>query len=428
MSDTEFNIDTSKLTPANQNPWYILMTLYGEQEGDEIDWELHEKNRQAWNAWSCQHKTKKERDELSNVAIIPSFELEYNCETEKRISALFYENYTKRNNSKLSIEAPDSREPVKFNNTYFHRNLILERFVFSSAFIFQENLILSRSNLVSCCFSEYADFSGSIFLNQSEIQRSKFFDDAIFYKCRFSNISFHGCKFENKSEFMDAIFTDKADFAYTNFLGEAIFFSAVFGIETVFSHSNFYSRADFGFSQFGSPSKKNSIRFQECHFFAPTSFNNTAFILSYPIFSSALLHEYTYFSAFSQLWPNINIRTQPPHLSRDSCAVIRHILTKQGRPEDAHFFFRREMSYARQVGPIWQRSPYILYGWLSDFGYSILRPTVCLSLLWIIGFALIASGLEATQQYLRPLATAAALSFSNVTAQVVGFRPSEDWA
>ncbi|WP_106743637.1 hypothetical protein [Yoonia maritima] len=33
----------------NQNPWYILMTLHGEQMGETIDWELHEKNRTSWN-------------------------------------------------------------------------------------------------------------------------------------------------------------------------------------------------------------------------------------------------------------------------------------------------------------------------------------------------------------------------------------------
>ena len=43
------------LRPANENPWYILMTLYGEQEGEEIDRELHEKNRRAWNAWAGQN-------------------------------------------------------------------------------------------------------------------------------------------------------------------------------------------------------------------------------------------------------------------------------------------------------------------------------------------------------------------------------------
>ena len=42
------------LTPANANPWYVLMTLYGEQDGAEVDSALHQKNRAAWNAWSCQ--------------------------------------------------------------------------------------------------------------------------------------------------------------------------------------------------------------------------------------------------------------------------------------------------------------------------------------------------------------------------------------
>ena len=42
-----------KLTPANRNPWYILMTLHGEQpEGAEAwryDEVLHENNRRDWN-------------------------------------------------------------------------------------------------------------------------------------------------------------------------------------------------------------------------------------------------------------------------------------------------------------------------------------------------------------------------------------------
>ncbi|MEP5376638.1 MAG: hypothetical protein ABJQ14_12755, partial [Hyphomicrobiales bacterium] len=45
-------ISMPDLKPANENPWYVLATLYGEQDGEEIDWELHEKNRRAWNAWA----------------------------------------------------------------------------------------------------------------------------------------------------------------------------------------------------------------------------------------------------------------------------------------------------------------------------------------------------------------------------------------
>lgn len=42
------------LRPANENPWYVLMTLHGEQKGEEIDWDVHEENRRAWNAWAGQ--------------------------------------------------------------------------------------------------------------------------------------------------------------------------------------------------------------------------------------------------------------------------------------------------------------------------------------------------------------------------------------
>jgi hypothetical protein len=44
------SIDDSEkpeLTPANDNPWYWLMTLYGEQTGEETDKDLAKKNRVA---------------------------------------------------------------------------------------------------------------------------------------------------------------------------------------------------------------------------------------------------------------------------------------------------------------------------------------------------------------------------------------------
>ena len=36
------------LPDANTNPWYVLMTLYGEQEGKRVDNALHAKNRAVW--------------------------------------------------------------------------------------------------------------------------------------------------------------------------------------------------------------------------------------------------------------------------------------------------------------------------------------------------------------------------------------------
>lgn len=60
---------------------------------------------------------------------------------------------------------------------------------------------------------------------------------------------------------------------------------------------------------------------------------------------------------------------------------MRHNVGKQGRPEAAHFFYRREMGFAGQTGDWWQQLPYRLLGWLSDFGYAIDRPVW--ALFWV---------------------------------------------
>ena len=72
-----------------------------------------------------------------------------------------------------------------------------------------------------------------------------------------------------------------------------------------------------------------------------------------------------------------------PEASRDSLAVIRHAVAKQGLPEEEHYFFRREMRFRAKIGTVFERLPYILYQELSDFGNSIIRPTVGLLALWV---------------------------------------------
>ena len=44
---TELNNDSS-LSRADENPWYVLATIYGEVPVFEVE----NKNRNAWNAWA----------------------------------------------------------------------------------------------------------------------------------------------------------------------------------------------------------------------------------------------------------------------------------------------------------------------------------------------------------------------------------------
>jgi hypothetical protein len=50
--------------PANENPWYVLATIHGEQDGDGIDWDLHAKNRTTWNRFMAVALDEEARDAL----------------------------------------------------------------------------------------------------------------------------------------------------------------------------------------------------------------------------------------------------------------------------------------------------------------------------------------------------------------------------
>ena len=121
--------------------------------------------------------------------------------------------------------------------------------------------------------------------------------------------------------------------------------------------------------------------FSDCQFGRTTSFREARFQGAFPRFSGAILHQNTIFTAKDRFWPAMS--SVEPEASRDSLAVIRHAIAKQGLPEEEHYFFRREMRFRAKIGTVFERLPYILYQELSDFGNSIIRPTVGLLVLWV---------------------------------------------
>ncbi|UWQ43337.1 hypothetical protein K3718_05065 [Leisingera aquaemixtae] len=75
------------------------------------------------------------------------------------------------------------------------------------------------------------------------------------------------------------------------------------------------------------------------------------------------------------------------------------------------------MHFASKIGPIWQRLPYLLFGWFSECGYSIARPFWWLFAIWLLGTFVIAE--HFVTETAKPLLgsddwTAMALSFSNL--------------
>jgi len=48
------------------------------------------------------------------------------------------------------------------------------------------------------------------------------------------------------------------------------------------------------------------------------------------------------------------------------------------KPDDEHFFFRQEMRCKARLEALWDRWTIRLFGWVSDFGYSVARPLALL--------------------------------------------------
>jgi hypothetical protein len=159
------------------------------------------------------------------------------------------------------------------------------------------------------------------------------------------------------------------------FINEASFARVVF--------SDFAYFIDTQFGNDEGPSDCVAI-FADCHFEKPTNFRNARFRDNFPDFSGAILHANTDFTAHADLWPQA-IGDRDLAAAKETCGTIRQVLTQQGRIEDAHFFYRREMTYAGRIGHLFERLPYQLFGLVSDYGHSISRPIIGLFGLWSVG-------------------------------------------
>jgi uncharacterized protein YjbI with pentapeptide repeats len=442
MSD-ETNEGEGPATPSRQlkhadwNPWYVLMTLYGADS---------HYNRKVWNAWAGQALTEEEKKKLSVTPGDPLNEVgewsEYKSEVET-----FFANETKRRAGK-ELRIPDPLQRVDLSGLLFDQILDLMGLVFPRAVSFSGSDLrfgLWANNAYFCKHASWSRasveiqciFDGAIFESQAVFETTNFVCDVEFDQVKFcSSAIFSNSKFGAKSSFSLANFEREAVFSGCVFSGVASFRAVNFLGAADFPTVTFESRADFGEAQFLSDaiskrfgrrtSVSTPVRFVSTDFKGSTDFSNARFSFCYPDFSGAVLHEKTSFTKDSfekSFWPGQGV--EDVENAQKTCGAIRHVLSKQGLPEEAHFFFRREMYFAEAVtksqsGSFWQRLPYLLYRGLSDYGHSIARPALWLAGLWAFGFVAFWGFFAGCcvpaplAEVTRPMGAAMGLSFSNL--------------
>ena len=253
--------------------------------------------------------------------------------------------------------------------------------------------------------------------------------------------------------FGDVSFSNEADFGSVTFEKNALFQDVTFGGYTFFNFATFKHDCNFkssnilGYSHFSKTRFLERSVFVDCQFEMPTNFRNAQFKETYPEFDGAVFHQSPTFSASEKgefpkldmkrgeiglerrcLWPAIRHRSGSElEAARMSVSAIRHSVAQQGKPEDEHFFFRKEMGFAARIGGFWQRLPYRIFGIVSDFGYSVARPVAGLGVVWFLSafFGLIVfiavEGRFAVGENLAAASEAAALSLANMLP-FLGFR------
>jgi hypothetical protein len=390
------------LTPANANPWYVLMTLYGEQTGVEVDEELHEKNRAMWNAWSCQAMDDDARAAAAASSYVTAAELSAWPALEAEVTKRHKAEMLRRNGKGFAYPGlPDVDAAVDLTRVAFAQPLVLSKAVFSGDTQFA-SATFSRAAWFHCAtFSWGVGFDSATFSGYAGFRSATFGGAAWFDSAMFSRAAW----------FDSAMFSGAAGFDSATFSGDAGFRSAMFGGDARFGGATFSARVHFPEAKFGEPKGQQAATFIDCQFAKPTNFRKAIFHARYPDFAGAVLHDKTTFTDHPDHWPK---GTQGDlDQAKASCATIRHNLGKQGLPEAEHFFFRREMGFAGQTGPGWQRPPYWMFGWVSDYGYSIVTPFLWLCLLIVGGAYALAFGLAGSAAAVT-FEQGLGLSFANV--------------
>lgn len=484
------------LKAANENPWYVLMTMYDKTE----------QNQRTWNLWMTKALSEEERKSVGKKLGNVILDYERWVSIKDKVEARFQREWAQRNPDMDCPLLPDPTETIDFSETNFSKenpfnpegmvftkcsfrdskfdqrsefvNVIFQRAIdfdfvkfmqgvkfdstiFESNVSFADTKFVGPSNFTEVVFSSKIEnvifsraefgcpehenalidrhigttrfinttfncptlFLDTKFLHNLEFRhgisdenvkfsRSVFSCRAIFDRWKFNQyVNLEDVIFESEANFVDNRFEDNTYFYNATFKDKCLFAGGIFRRDVRFDKSRFNShvyfrsvtfsgRAYFLKTEFGYPDSIEMCQadFSDSSFQQPANFRRAHFHINYPILSGTLLHEKSFFSSDPGLWPDVNkiedkfhghdkfseSTASPMSLARESCAVIRDCLTKQGLSEPAHFFFRREMRFTMEEATNLQKIPYGLYLILSDFGNSIWRPTAGLFIVFCI--------------------------------------------
>lgn len=285
MSDA----DKPEVRQANDNPFYCLATLHGEQavhyELDSGD-RLAAKNREAWNRLSAGPPLSDEdRTELVKSGFPEKELVPLNVDEMSAFYSAFAARWGRDKGLPPAFRKGLPPWPTftpDFSHTHFDRVVDFNGFLFlgvkfvaatfSSIASFNKAKFSGPTDFGGATFSRVADFSGATFSRDANFGAATFSAYANFGAATFSgNANFIGATFSDYANFSEATFSGEADLEAATFSGKADFKAATFSrvnfFEATFSeYANFTSTTFSGNADFGAVTFSGNADFGRARF------------------------------------------------------------------------------------------------------------------------------------------------------------------
>jgi hypothetical protein len=382
---------------AEDNPWYLLATLYGVPDGE--DHELRNKNRIAWNRYFAANLDDETRTKLIEEKRHPKEELTPFLQEElQEVATAFAKRCEASPAKNLALPATDAA--IDFKYFEFEQHAFFTNYLFSNKSIFQSAIFSSVARFVRATFSSDADFIDATFSRVAD-----------FIEATFSRVAeFAGATFSGYASFNEATFSGCADFHGATCSSGAAFDDATFSSDADFNGVIFYHETRFRKATFGEISN-----FVNAEMKGETSFEGAVFKTEPPHFFGAKLHEGTVWRGI--VWPKPKNKDKAGSFV-DAYERLKLEMDRLKKHEDELDFFALELQSRRvlQEGVVKGSGlPIALYGLVSDYGRSYARPQYALFAVAAIGtlVLLLSSALKPWQSL--------GLSLAN-TFNVFGFR------
>ncbi|MDD2775378.1 MAG: pentapeptide repeat-containing protein [Gallionella sp.] len=274
---------------------------------------------------------------------------------------------------------------ANFENARFRGYANFSHAIFTDYAYFLGTKFKGVGNFGDTTFTEAADFFGSTFTNHAYFKSTNFNNNAYFQKVTFKrnayfgntvypeNEGFRETTFKADVRFGEAIFTEMADFASVSFEESVDYLNAKFHSQVSFRNTKFKGRTNFENAEF-----TNVGHFEGAKFNAPTS--------KIPSFRGvdigSTLLEFSDDTHFTQ--------ADFSEEAIKNIAFLKHLSEQHGQIDQALNFNAMELrakrlfEQHRMVSTRWEKDRFTdklwfipvtwLYGLLSDFGRSYMRP------------------------------------------------------